>query len=105
MSPPAKDTSRPDSEKTADLFDVEPLRQQKERRQYTKSVAQGKCPSCSRPKIGLVRIGAHLAWRAHTYTTWSKAVVECYASNIPVCILPEGKPSLGFDLRCTHERG
>lgn len=87
---------------TIELFDAEGFRQEKQRPEYTKSVAQGKCPKCTKAKIGLVRQGEHLVWRHHTYRTWQNAPVECPASGVAVCVLPEGTPAIDGHLRCKH---
>jgi hypothetical protein len=89
---------------TESMFDVEPLRDGTRRRRTTvKSVAQGKCPSCTRVKVGLITIGVHTAWRAHTYRTYSGATMPCPASNIAVCRLPERVPlDPSSPVRCAH---
>lgn len=86
------------------LFNAEDYRQEKQRGQYVKSVAQGKCPKCTREKIGLLRQGEHIVWRHHTYKTWHNVPVECPASGVAVCVLPEGEPVLNGKLRCSHEQ-
>lgn len=77
---------------TEPLFGVEKYREGKTKQRAVKSVAQGKCPLCTRPKVGLIRSGKHIAWRQHTYRTWGGASLDCMATGIYACILPEKNP-------------
>lgn len=89
---------------TEPLFEVEPYREGKSGKQRTiKSVAQGKCPLCTRPKVGLVPVGTHIAWRHHTYRTWGGISLDCMATGIYVCVLPETNPlDTTAPVRCKH---
>ena len=54
-----------------------------------KSVAWGRCPGCNRYKaIGLVPLGQHLVWRAHTYMTYGNVKTPCRASLTRLCEQP-----------------
>lgn len=77
---------------TEQMFDAQPYRDAPTTQRAVKSVAQGKCPLCTRPKVGLIRSGVHIAWRRHTYRTWGNTSVDCVASGIYACILPEENP-------------
>ncbi len=79
---------------TNELFDAEPMRERKRRPKTIPSSAHGKCPQCTAEKVGLVRVGAHLVWRRHTYRTWVGTAVECPASGVTLCVAPEGRPPL-----------
>lgn len=61
-------------------------------RQSIRSVAFGLCPGHmddgSARRTGLVRQGAHLAWRWHHYKTFGGATIECPSSGQPVCTSP-----------------
>jgi D-arabinose 1-dehydrogenase-like Zn-dependent alcohol dehydrogenase len=88
---------------TESMFDAEEYREGKTRQKTPKSVAQGKCPLCTRPKLGAIRLGEHLAWRTHTYTTWGGRAIDCVASGVYLCVLPETKPlDLSAPLHCRH---
>ena len=89
---------------TEPMFDAEDYREQKAKKQRTaKSVAQGKCPLCTKPKVGVIRINQHLAWRTHTYTTWGGRVIDCVSSGVYLCVLPETNPlDTSAPLHCRH---
>jgi hypothetical protein len=91
---------------TEPLFDSEPFREGKSGKQRTiKSVAQGKCPLCTRPKVGLVQSGTHIAWRQHTYKTWGGVSLDCMATGIYACVLPETNPlNPSSPVSCPHNR-
>jgi hypothetical protein len=93
-----------DSMGTDAMFDVEPMRLTRTRIKTVPSSAQGKCPTCTRAKIGLIAMGTHLVWRLHTYTTWSGARMTCAASGVAVCQLPERVPLNGVTtVTCLHD--
>jgi hypothetical protein len=93
----------PDPYGTGDMFDVEPLRDTTVKRQTQKSVAQGKCPECTRPKIGLLAQGDHIVWRQHYYTTWHGTPMPCRASGVTACVAPERDPlDPSMPVRCPH---
>lgn len=52
--------------------------------------AYGLCPKCRGrgKRTGLMRQGKHLAWRQHSYTTWTGARMTCQASGVLLCQLP-----------------
>lgn len=79
------------------------MRVKKRRPKGLKSVAFGKCPSCTAGKVGLLWQGRHLVWREHTYRTWSGTPMTCRASGVALCNAPEGTPTLaGTPMRCPH---
>lgn len=89
---------------TGELFDAEPLRTNRTKPKRLKSVRFGKCPGCTAPRIGLVRLGDHLIWRQHWITTWHGTRVLCYASFIAVCTAPERVPLsvVNGPVQCPH---
>lgn len=62
------------------------------------------CPRC-RPndRTAVIRDGAHLVYRQHTYQTWSGNKIECQASHQRLCTLPP-KPWLGTNPHPPTER-
>jgi hypothetical protein len=91
---------------TGELFSVDDgMRDHKQRRRSAKSQAQGNCPRCLRPKVGLVLVGEHLVWRQHDKRTCSGAPVECQASGVSACVAPEAEPFVNPErVRCPHDR-
>lgn len=53
-----------------------------------KSVAFGACPDCSAFKVGLIRQGAHLVWRDHSYRTHGGTSLQCRAVAVTLCSAP-----------------
>lgn len=72
-----------------------------------RSVAWGNCPGCRKGRVGVVRAGAHLAWREHTYTTWGGHRMTCVASGVAVCQATERHPTelIAGRVTCPHEDG
>jgi len=91
---------------TGELFPIDDgMRDQKRRRASVKSAAQGNCPKCLRPKVGLVLVGRHLVWRQHDKRTWSGTPVECQASGVSACVAPEVEPYVNPEaVRCPHDK-
>jgi len=57
--------------------------------QAAKTVARGRCPLHAHHALtSVVRDGDHLAWREHTFRTWSGAPFTCAGSLQRLCAQP-----------------
>lgn len=95
-----------DAHGTPPMFEAPEQGRHKVRLPEVRSVAWGNCPCCHAgpvKPVGLVRQGDHLVWRGHDYATWSGARVQCPASWVALCNLPQRSPAVG-QWRCEHER-
>lgn len=60
----------------------------KPKRDEQRSLTFGGCPTCSATKVGLVRQGAHLAWRDHNRRTHGDISMQCPSVGQRLCDMP-----------------